>query len=85
MKILWVVNTGIFYATKIDKPCLIEIELRTDIKCGAQEKPCTSNQEAGTLFQGTQRMPSAQNKTPWKSQLGFTSSPLETSAAKRQM
>ena len=44
-----------------------------------------TNQEAGTLFQGTQRMPSAQNKTPWKSQLGFTSSPLETSAAKRQM
>ena len=42
MKILWVVNTGIFYATKIGKPCLIEIELRTDIKWGAQEKPCTS-------------------------------------------
>ena len=41
-----------------------------------------TNQEAGTLFQGTQRMPSVQNKTPWKSQLGFTSSPLETSACK---
>ena len=50
-----------------------------------KRKEGTTNQEAGTLFQGAQRMPSAQNKTPWKSQLGFTSSPLETSAAKRQM
>ena len=47
MKILWVVNTGIFYATKIGKPCLIEIELRTDIKWGAQEKPCTSIKRFG--------------------------------------